>query len=52
VPVAIENPVGLKPSALLHYTAAIAGTIFVVALGHLLRRRRVERAHEVAAEEV
>lgn len=49
VPVTIENPVGLKPTGLLHYTAAIVGTIFVVALGYLLRRR-AERAHEVTVE--
>jgi predicted tellurium resistance membrane protein TerC len=52
VPVSIENPAGLKPSPFLHYTAAIIGTIFVVAAGYLLRRRHAERPHEIEAEEV
>jgi YjbE family integral membrane protein len=52
VPVAIENPVGLKPSGLLHYGAAAIGTIFVVAAGYLLRRRHPEHPHEVEVEKV
>jgi YjbE family integral membrane protein len=52
VPVTLENPVGLKPSGALHYTAAVVGTIFVVAAGYILRRRRVERPHEIEAEKV
>jgi YjbE family integral membrane protein len=52
VPVTLENPVGLKPSGALHYTAAVIGTIFVVAAGYFLRRRRVERPHEIEAENV
>jgi predicted tellurium resistance membrane protein TerC len=39
VPVTNENPLGLVPSALMHYTAAILGVIVVVGLGYLLRRR-------------
>jgi YjbE family integral membrane protein len=51
VPVSIENPVGLKPTGLLHYSAAVLGTIFVVAAGYVLRRR-AERGHEVGIEKV
>jgi YjbE family integral membrane protein len=51
VPVTLENPVGLKPSGVLHYTAAVIGTIVVVALGYLLRRR-ADRAHEVEVKNV
>ena len=47
VPVTFENPVGLKPSGLLHYSAATLGVIVVVGLGFLLKRRN-ERAHHVA----
>jgi YjbE family integral membrane protein len=51
VPVTMENPVGLKPSGALHYGAAVLGTVLVVALGFLLRRR-AERAHEVEVKNV
>jgi YjbE family integral membrane protein len=52
VPVTLENPVGLKPSGFLHYTAAILGTLAVIALGYLLRRRTERAAHEVEVENV
>ena len=52
VPVTMDNPVGLKPSGLMHYGAAVLGTIAVVALGYLLRRRTERAAHEVSAEKV
>ena len=47
VPVTLENPVGLKPSGLLHYSAAALGVLVVVGLGYLLKRR-AEQEHRVA----
>jgi YjbE family integral membrane protein len=52
VPVTIENPVGLKPSGLLHYTAAVIGTVAVVAIGYLLRRRAPVHAEEIEVENI
>jgi YjbE family integral membrane protein len=52
VPVTFENPVGLKPSGALHYAAAVIGTVFVLVAGYVLRRRHVERPHEIEAENV
>jgi YjbE family integral membrane protein len=52
VPVTLDNPVGLKPSGALHYTAAVLGTAAVVALGYLLRRRAERHAEEIEVENV
>ncbi len=52
VPVAPDNPIGLKPSGFLHYTAAVIGTIAVVVAGYLLRRRAEQRAAEIEVENV
>ncbi|ADH88428.1 Integral membrane protein TerC [Ancylobacter novellus DSM 506] len=37
-----EDPVGLKPSALPHYLAAVIGATFVVAFGWIVKSRRTE----------
>jgi YjbE family integral membrane protein len=52
VPVTLDNPVGLKPSGALHYTAAVLGTAAVVGLGYLLRRRAERHAEEIEVENV
>jgi len=52
VPITIDNPLGLRPSGLLHYTAAVIGTIAVVAIGYLLRRRAAAHAEEIEVENV
>jgi YjbE family integral membrane protein len=52
VPVTLDNPIGLKPSGLLHYTAAVIGTVAVVAIGYLLRRRAAVHEEEIEVENV
>jgi YjbE family integral membrane protein len=52
VPASVEHPSGLRPSDVLHHTAAALGAFVVVVLGYVLKRRSEHVAEEVSTTEV